>query len=74
LNHSTVEHSSKPFSILEADMEKSMSEITVKTDKELVMIIQPNMQSEDYKDMIFLNKCQVDLLIKWLIEARDEPL
>ena len=55
-------------------MEKSMSEITVKTDKELVMIIQPNMQSEDYKDMIFMNKCQVDLLIKWLIEARDEPL
>jgi len=64
----------KAFFYLEDFMEKSMSEVAVKTGKGAVIITQPNFQSENNEDVIMINKEQVDLLIEWLIEARDEAI
>jgi len=59
---------------LEALVKKSMSEITVRTDGDTVFIAQPNFQSDNDEDIITLSKDQINLLIEWLIEARDEAL
>jgi hypothetical protein len=64
----------KSFFYSEAIMKKSMSEITVKADKDTVFITQPNFQSDNDEDIITLSKDQINLLIEWLIEARDEVL
>jgi hypothetical protein len=55
-------------------MKKSMSEITIETDGNTVFIAQPNIQSENDEDVIALSKDQINILIEWLIEARDEEV
>jgi len=52
-------------------MEKKMEEIIVQTNNGLIEIVQPdNVDTETYP--IIIHPDQVDLLSKWLHEARDE--
>ena len=51
-------------------MEKRMEELIVSTKKGQIWIEQPSMYQEEAP--IVINKDQVDLLIRWLEEAKSE--
>jgi len=55
-------------------MIKKMSEIEFETTKDRVSISQANISLKSGKDVIAITKDQIDLLIKWLEEARDEKI
>ena len=58
---------------MEEAMSWKMEEIAVHTDNGIIYITQPNPQSET-DDTIMISPDQVDILIDWLKQAKEEAL